>query len=115
MPGVSRSGVTITAARFLRLDRDSAARFSFLLLIPITFGAVLYKGVTDVILDDLPPGSTGPFVVGVLAAAVSGFAAITFLLDYVRRHDYTIFVLYRLAAAAFVALVIVSGARDAGF
>jgi undecaprenyl-diphosphatase len=115
MPGVSRSGVTITAARFLRLDRDSAARFSFLLLIPITFGAVLYKGVTDVILDDLPPGSTGPFVVGVLAAAVSGFAAITFLLDYVRRHDYTIFVLYRLAAAAFVALLILTGARDAGF
>ena len=50
MPGVSRSGITITAGRFLGLDRDSAARFSFLLLVPITFGAVLYKGVGDVLL-----------------------------------------------------------------
>ena len=114
-PGVSRSGVTISAARFLGLDRDSAARFSFLLLIPITLGAVLYKGLTDVVLDDLPPGSTGPFVVGVLAAAVAGFAAITFLLDYVRRHDYTIFVVYRLIVAALVVLLILSGAREAGF
>ena len=64
MPGVSRSGITITAGRFLRLDRDSAARFSFLLLVPITFGAVLYKGVGDVLLADLPPGLVGPFVVG---------------------------------------------------
>ena len=58
MPGVSRSGITITAGRFLRLDRDSAARFSFLLLVPITFGAVLYKGV-DVLLADLLPGDDG--------------------------------------------------------
>ena len=48
MPGVSRSGVTITAGRFLGLDRDAAARFSFLLLVPMTFGAVLYKGLNDV-------------------------------------------------------------------
>ena len=68
MPGVSRSGITITAGRFLGLDRDSAARFSFLLLIPITFGAVLWKGVTDVLLGDLPAGWVGPFVVGVLAS-----------------------------------------------
>ena len=74
MPGVSRSGITITAGRFLGLDRDSAARFSFLLLVPITFGAVLYKGVGDVLLGDLPPGSTGPFVVGTLAAVASGLA-----------------------------------------
>ena len=53
MPGVSRSGITITMARFLGLDRDSAARFSFLLLIPIVFGASLWKGVTDVLLGDL--------------------------------------------------------------
>jgi undecaprenyl-diphosphatase len=115
MPGVSRSGVTITAARFLGLDRDAAARLSFLLLIPITFGAVLYKGVTDILLADLPDGLTGPFVVGVLAAAVAGLAAIQFLLDYVRRHDYTIFVVYRLLAAAFVLLLIATGAREAGF
>jgi undecaprenyl-diphosphatase len=114
-PGVSRSGITITAGRLLRLDRDSAARFSFLLLIPTVFGAVLYKGVTDVLLGDLPPGWVGPFLVGTVAAAVSGLAAIWALLGYVRRHDYSIFVAYRLLAAAFILVVIASGWREAGF
>jgi undecaprenyl-diphosphatase len=115
MPGVSRSGITISATRFLGLDRDAAARFSFLLLVPITLGAVVFKGVTDVLLDDLPPGSTGPFVVGVIAAAVSGFAAIWALLGYVRRHSYTVFVVYRLLAAGGVLLLIALGAREATF
>src|SRR5687768_4231274 len=60
-PGVSRSGITISAARFLGLDRDSAARLSFLLLVPITFGPVGYNGMTDVVLGALPAGSTRPF------------------------------------------------------
>jgi undecaprenyl-diphosphatase len=115
MPGVSRSGITISAGRFLGLDRDSAARLSFLLLIPITFGAVLYKGVSDVVLADLPPGSVGPFVVGMLAAAGSGLFAIWALLGYVRRHTYTVFVVYRLAASAVVLLLIASGAKSADF
>jgi undecaprenyl-diphosphatase len=114
-PGVSRSGITITAGRFLGLDRDSAARFSFLLLVPITLGAVLFKGLTDVVFGELPPGSVGPFVVGVIASAVSGFAAIVFLLRYVRTHSYDIFVVYRLLAAAVVVLLIATGAREAGF
>jgi undecaprenyl-diphosphatase len=114
-PGVSRSGITITAARFLGLDRDSAARFSFLLLVPITLGAVLFKGLTDVVLSDLPPGSAGPFFVGVVASAVTGFAAIVFLLRYVRTHSYGIFVAYRLFAAAVIVVLIASGVRDAGF
>ena len=96
MPGVSRSGITITAGRFLGLDRDSAARFSFLLLVPITFGAVAFKGIGDVVLADLPPGMTGPFIVGSLASLASGLVAISALLGYVRRHDYSIFVWYRL-------------------
>jgi undecaprenyl-diphosphatase len=115
MPGVSRSGVTISAGRFLGLDRDAAARLSFLLLIPITFGAVVYKGVTDVVIGDLPPGSVGPFVVGVITAAVSGLAAIWALLGYVRRHTYTVFVVYRLILAAIVVLLIASGVKDASF
>jgi undecaprenyl-diphosphatase len=115
MPGVSRSGITISAGRFLGLDRDSAARFSFFLLIPITLGAVLFKGLTDVVFGDLPPGSTGPFVVGTIAAAVGGLAAISLLLGYVRRHTYTVFVIYRLIVAAIVLLLIASGVRDAGF
>ncbi len=115
MPGVSRSGITITVGRMLGLDRDSAARFSFLLLLPITFAAVVFKGLTDVVLADLPSGMTGPFVVGVLASLGSGLLAIVFLLDYVRRHTYDIFVVYRLALAAAILLLIATGARSAGF
>jgi undecaprenyl-diphosphatase len=114
-PGVSRSGITISAGRFLGLDRDSAARFSFLLLVPTTFGAVLWKGVNDVVLADLPPGSAGPFTVGVIAAAVSGLAAIGGLLGYVRRHDYSIFVVYRVLVAATVLLLIAANVREPGF
>ena len=115
LPGVSRSGVTITAGRFLRLDRDDAARFAFLLLIPIVFGAAVLKGVKDVALDGLPPGSAGPFVVGVLAAAGVGMIAIWALLGYVRRHTYTVFVVYRLVLAAAIAIVILSGWRSKTF
>ena len=114
-PGVSRSGITITAARLLGLDRDSAARFSFLLLIPTVFGAVVYKGVGDVLLGELPEGWVGPFLVGTIAAVASGLAAIWALLGYVRRHDYSVFVVYRLLLAAAVALVILSGTREATF
>jgi undecaprenyl-diphosphatase len=114
-PGVSRSGITITAGRFLGLGRDEAARIAFLLLVPITLGAVAWQGLTDVVLGDVPPGSTGPFVVGVLAAAASGAVAIVALLGYVRRHDYSVFVVYRLLVAVFVFALIVTGVRDATF
>jgi undecaprenyl-diphosphatase len=114
-PGVSRSGITISAARFLGLDRDSAARLSFLLLIPTTFGAVLWKGVTDVLLGDLPTGWHGPFVVGMLAALASGLLAIVFLLGFVRRHTYAPFVVYRIVVAVVVLGLIATGVRDAAF
>jgi undecaprenyl-diphosphatase len=115
MPGVSRSGITITMGRFYRLDRDAAARFAFLLLIPIVFGAVVYKGIKHVLLQSLPAGSVGPFVVGTLAAAAVGLVAIDLLLGYVRRHDYTPFVIYRLVLAGAILLVIASGWRSAHF
>ena len=115
MPGVSRSGITITTGRFARLDRDSAARFAFLLLIPIVFGAVVYKGIKHVVIQSLPAGSTGPFVVGTLAAAAVGLIAIDLLLGYVRRHDYSAFVIYRLLVAAGIVIVIASGWRGAHF
>jgi undecaprenyl-diphosphatase len=114
-PGVSRSGITITAGRLMRLDRDGAARFSFLLLLPTVLGAVVLKGVEDVLLGDLPNGWEGPFLVGTLAAFGSGLLAIDWLLGYVRRHTYDVFVLYRLVIAAIVALVILSGVREASF
>jgi undecaprenyl-diphosphatase len=114
-PGVSRSGITITAGRFMKLDRDGAARFSFLLLLPTVLGAVLLKGVGDVLLGDLPDGWQGPFVVGTLAALGSGLLAIDWLLGYVRRHTYGVFVVYRLVIAALVLVAIVSGVRGATF
>jgi undecaprenyl-diphosphatase len=114
-PGVSRSGITITAGRFLHLDRDAAARFSFLLLVPTVLGALVLKGVGDVLLGDLPNGWEGPFLVGTLASFGSGLLAIDWLLGYVRRHTYDVFVVYRLVLAAIVGLVIVSGVREASF
>jgi undecaprenyl-diphosphatase len=115
MPGVSRSGITITAGRLLKLDRDSAARFSFFLLIPVVFGAVLYKGLKHVVFGTLPGGWGGPFLVGTIAAAGAGLIAIDLLLGYLRRHDYTLFVVYRLALAAAILIVIATGVRDATF
>jgi undecaprenyl-diphosphatase len=115
VPGVSRSGITITTGRFARLERDTAARFAFLLLIPIVFGAVVFKGVKHVVFGTLPAGSIGPFLVGTLAAAAIGLIAIDLLLGFVRKHDYTIFVLYRLVAAAAILAVIASGWRGAHF
>ena len=115
MPGVSRSGITISTSRFLGLTRDAAARFSFLMLIPIVLGAVLYTGLKHVVLNPLPAGSKGPFIVGTIAAAGAGLIAIDALLGYVRRRDYSPFVVYRLAVAVAIFAIIASGARGKNF
>ncbi|MEP6780806.1 MAG: undecaprenyl-diphosphatase UppP [Gemmatimonadaceae bacterium] len=98
IPGVSRSGSTITAGRALGLERDSAARFSFLMSMPITAAAVAVK---------LPQAMHSqpemmPIVVGILAAAISGWLAISILLRYIARHSFGMFALYRLALGVFV-------------
>jgi undecaprenyl-diphosphatase len=113
-PGTSRSGITITAARYLGLDRDAAARFSFLLLIPVVAGATLYKGASA-IHEGLPDGVAGPMIVGTIAAAVSGYLAIAFLLRLVRTTSYRPFVYYRFAAGAAILLIIATGLRPATF
>ena len=78
-------------------------------------GAVIYKGIKHVLLESLPAGSTGPFIVGTLAALAVGLVAIDVLLGYVRRHGYGLFVIYRLVLAAIIVIVILTGARDATF
>jgi undecaprenyl-diphosphatase len=113
-PGVSRSGVTISAGRYLRLDRDAAARISFLLLAPVTAGAGALKAY-EAIKEGLPDGVVGPMIVGTIAAAVSGYLAIAGLLALVRRHSYDIFVVYRLLAGAGVLILIATGVRSATF
>jgi undecaprenyl-diphosphatase len=116
IPGVSRSGATITGGRLFKLNRDAAARFSFLMLVPVVLGAVVLKTVKDILLGPgLPAGWGGPFVVGMLAAAGSGLLAIWALLGYVRRHNYSLFALYRLALALGILIIIVSGVRGSSF
>jgi undecaprenyl-diphosphatase len=113
-PGTSRSGITITAARALGLTRRAAARFSFLLLAPITFGAVLYEAV-DLAITGVPPDTLGPFVVGIVSAAASGFAAIWWMLRYLQTHNYDIFVVYRIVVAVVILGLIATGLEPATF
>jgi undecaprenyl-diphosphatase len=109
-PGVSRSGVTITAARAMGLDRESAARFSFLLSLPIIAGAGVFKAL-DLAQTGLL-GHAGEFVAGIVASAISGFVVIWGLLKYLKRHDFTVFLWYRVALAALVAILIIANVRD---
>ena len=105
-PGISRSGITISAGLFLGLKREAAARFSFLMATPIIGGAGLWK------LRELLNGSAGSFdsaalAAGLVAAAISGLIAIWFLLAYLRRSSTEVFGLYRVAAAiVFGALIV---------
>lgn len=96
VPGTSRSGITITAALLLGFARPAAARFSFLLAIPIGL-AVAAKQVLDV-ARGMPLGvPTGALIVGIAVSAVAGYAVIAFLLDWVRRRSLAPFAIYRLA------------------
>jgi undecaprenyl-diphosphatase len=110
-PGVSRSGVTITAARAMGLDRESAARFSFLLSLPIIAGAGAYKAV-DLAQTGLQ-GHAPEFLAGIVASAISGFVVIWGLLRYLKRHDFTAFLWYRIALAAVVVILILANVRAA--
>jgi undecaprenyl-diphosphatase len=110
-PGVSRSGVTMTAARAIGLDRGSAARFSFLLSLPVIFGAGIFAGA-DLLRDGMQ-GYEAQFFWGTVSSAISGFLVIWGLLRYLRHHDFRLFMLYRLAAAALVFGLIAAGVRDA--
>jgi undecaprenyl-diphosphatase len=104
IPGVSRSGISISAALFAGLDRESAARFSFLMATPITALALVYE-TFKLVRGDVAGVELAPMVAGVIAAFVSGILAIAVLLRYVRTHSYGIFVAYRLVLAAIVIVV----------
>ena len=94
-PGVSRSGSTITAARWLKFDREAAAVFSFMLSLPIIAGAVVVEGRHA--LRDV--GDVAPLVAGLIASAISGWIAIRLLLRYVLTRSYGIFAAYRVVLA----------------
>jgi undecaprenyl-diphosphatase len=104
VPGTSRSGVTISAGLFLGVTREAAARFSFLLSIPAILGAGILK------LDELSGATETPaeLVAGTLAAAVSGFLAVSLLLRLLRTRTLWPFIWYRLVAGGLFVLLLVT-------
>lgn len=101
IPGTSRSGITIIAGMWRGLKRETAAKFSFLLSMPIVFGAGL-KSVLDI--ESINGGEIGLLLVGFLSAAISGVVAVKFLLKYLERHSLAVFAWYRLALAMVIFL-----------
>ncbi|MBV8809750.1 MAG: undecaprenyl-diphosphate phosphatase, partial [Acidobacteriaceae bacterium] len=102
VPGVSRSGITITAARFRRLDREASARFSFLLSAPVIAGAAAKDALDLRKNGGLPQDMQLPWALGILTSAVVGILVIAFFLKYLRRHNLNIFVWYRVISGIIV-------------
>ncbi len=102
IPGMSRSGMSISAARLAGLDREAAARFAFLMATPITAGAGLFEARNLVTGDAGVDVAVGPLLVGMVAALFSGLLAIHFMLRYLRTRSLDVFVWYRFALAAIV-------------
>ena len=104
VPGVSRSGITISMALFRDMDRTSAARFSFLLSTPIILGASLLKGVELLSASSTATESVSAYVLltGIVFSAVTGFLCIRYFLRYLRSGSFTPFVVYRIVLALVV-------------
>jgi undecaprenyl-diphosphatase len=109
-PGTSRSGITITTGRFLSFNRDAAARISFLMAIPVTLGAVVFK-VGNLALDGIPSDLVAPMIAGVISAGLSGWLAVWGTLKLVRTRSFAPFVIYRVVAGTVVLIVYFTGLR----
>jgi len=109
-PGVSRSGSTITAGLFLGLQREAAARFSFLLGVPAVVGAAVFE-LRTLFSDGLADGELRVFAAGIISSAIVGYLSIAFLLRYLLRHSTLVFVAYRLAFGLLVLVVVALGLR----
>jgi undecaprenyl-diphosphatase len=111
IPGVSRSGATISMGRFLGFQREAATRFAFLLAIPAVVGAGLFE------LKEIPGGDNtygwGPTIVATVVSFVIGYAAIAWLLRYVTTHSYTPFVIYRVALGSATLILLATGVLSA--
>lgn len=110
IPGVSRSGATITTGLFRGLKREEAARFSFLLGTPLIAGAGA-KGLIDTLQSGLSGHDLSAFALGMITAAVSGFFTIGFLLRYLQRASTRVFIFYRLTVGVVILLLVVTGLR----
>ncbi|MEN6521368.1 MAG: undecaprenyl-diphosphatase UppP [Armatimonadota bacterium] len=107
VPGVSRSGATISAGLARGMDRDAAARFSFLLSTPIILAAALVH-IPDILHKGIPQDQRMAFAAGIISSAIVGYIAIRFLLGYLRKHSINVFVWYRLALGVFILSLIAS-------
>jgi undecaprenyl-diphosphatase len=107
IPGVSRSGATITAGLFCGLTRVDAARFSFLLGVPIVAAAGA-NGLLETLTSGLGAGQLGVFAVGLVASALAGFAAIWGLLRYLQRASTVVFIVYRIVLGVVLILLVLS-------
>jgi undecaprenyl-diphosphatase len=107
-PGVSRSGATITLGLFLGLRREEAARFSFLMSVPITAAAALLS-LADAFGSGIDAHGALLFLVGTITSGVVGYLAIRFLLDYLAGHSLLVFAYYRFALAAVVVVLLLFG------
>jgi undecaprenyl-diphosphatase len=109
-PGTSRSGITITAARRRGFDRDAAARLSFLMMIPVTGGAIVFK-MTKLVGDGIPDGLLAPMIVGIITSGICGWLAVWGTLKLVRTRSFMPFVIYRVALGTVVLVVAAAGWR----
>jgi undecaprenyl-diphosphatase len=109
-PGTSRSGITMTAARRLGFDRDAAARLSFLMMIPVTGGAIAFK-LVKLAADGIPEGLLAPMLVGIVTSGISGWLAVWGTLRLVRTRSFNPFVIYRLGLGLLVLVVAAAGWR----
>jgi undecaprenyl-diphosphatase len=107
IPGVSRSGGTITAGLAMGYTREAAARYSFLLAIPAVLGSGVFK-LTDIANDPVEP-AWGPIAAATVVAFVVGYAVIAWLLRYISTHSFRPFVIYRLALAALIVVLLLTG------
>lgn len=108
IPGVSRSGSTMTAGLFLGLDRPACARFSFLLAAPIIFGAGIYK-VPEILNMGLDRNEIFFYLTGFFSAAISGYLVIALLMKFVRTRSLAIFAYYRFLLSAVVVIAMLLG------
>lgn len=111
IPGVSRSGATISMGRALGYERETATRYAFLLAIPAVVGAGVFE-LKDVPGSDNPYG-WGPTILATIVSFVVGYAAIAWLLRYVATRSYTPFVLYRVVLGAATLLLVATGVLNA--
>lgn len=110
-PGVSRAGVTITVGRFSGLGRDGAARFAFLMSLPIIAGALVFKWIDVSGEGGVPEGFAAPFAWGIVTSAITGYFAVWGTLKLIRTRSFAPFVLYRLVVGASVLLLLATTFR----